>query len=338
MAQILHDRPIDQRRNAAVMMELGTPGEGRITQTISLADKLYIIKENAIYAVQLADVIDPDRTNIALPNVQRKIASEGSQSDIVCRVLLAGRELFNKSYLTPHVDCERGLSICIQVLQDLNAMKELAVTFRHAQEDAVKAKQQKPDGSLFFPAIPDVLVRAETFIQRAEHIAQKLYILCGLFYGQVLENKPKWFDGLSALIHEKYSESDDFSRFSLQVAQFCKFLRNARHCVEHAKPSQYIDVRDFSLLPSGEIRLPTIEVVHPETPEPTIPLGNFMEEVVESVIDLTEQLIVFLCSKHVQNIAGLNVQIGEVSENERGNKKTRFRYVVWFGDQQVRPS
>lgn len=338
MLQNPHHRPIDQRRNAAGMMELGTPEEGGITEMIPLADKLIVIKEYAIYAVQLADEIDPGRTNIEIPNVQQKIASEGSQSDLVCRVLLTGGELLNESYLDPRVDCKRGLLICVQILTELVAMKELAAALQQAQEQAVKAMQKKPDGSLLLPAIPDVLVRAKTFIQRAEHVAQSLYILCVLFYGEELKKKGKWFDGLTALLHEKYGEADDFSRFSVQVAQCCKFLRNTRNCVEHASTSQFIDVRDFDLLPSREIMPPSIKVVHGETPQPIIPVDNFMEQVAQSVLNLTEQLIAFLCSKHVQNIGGLTVQIGEVPEDQRGNKKIRYGYVVWFGDQLVRAS
>jgi hypothetical protein len=339
MAQSPNDRLIDQQRNAALMMELGSPGEGRITEAFPVADKLYTIKENAIYAVQLADAIDPNRTNIAIPNVQQKIASEGSQSEIVCKVLLTGRELFNKSYLTPHVDCERCLFICIQVLQELLAMKELATSLRHVQEEAVKAMGQKPDGSLLLPAIPDLMVRAKTFIQRADHVTQNLYILCVLFFGEELKDKGKLFDGLSTLLREKYGESDNFSRFGLQVAQCCKFLRNTRNCVEHADSLKYIEVKDFSLLLSSvKIMPPTIEIVHQETPEPRIPLVDFMDQVVDGVLNLTEQLIAFLCSKHVHDIPGLEVQVAEVPENQRVNKKTRFGYVVWFGDQIVRTS
>jgi hypothetical protein len=305
---------------------------------IPLADTLYIIKENAIYGTKLADKIDPCRSNIAIPNVQQKVASEGSGSDIVCRILLTGHELFNKSYLVSHVNREECLSICIKVLQDFLAMKELAVGLRHEEEEAIKSMQQKADGSLLLPAIPDVIVQAKTFIQRAAHLAQSLYVLCSLFYREELKREGKWFDGFSALINQKYGEADEFSRFSRHAAQCCKFLKNTRHCIEHEKTFQRIDVRDFSLLPTGEIKPPTIEVVHSETPEPEIPLYNFMEQISESLLNLTELLIAFLCSKNVQNIGGLPVQVGEVPENQRRNTKIRYGYVVWFGDQLVKAS
>jgi hypothetical protein len=153
-----------------------------------------------------------------------------------------------------------------------------------------------------------------------------------------LEAKGRWFDGVSDLIRERYGAADDFAIFSEKAATFCKFLRNARNCVEHEKSHQRIVVNDFTLLASGKIMPPVIEVEHPETPEPVVPLLNFMEQMTESVVNVAETFIAFLCAKHVRSIAGMPVQVGEVPEDQRANKKVRYGYVVWLGSQLVRAS
>ena len=83
---------------------------------------------------------------------------------------------------------------------------------------------------------------------------------------------------------------------------------------------------------------PTIEVLHRETPEPTVPLRNFMEQMTESVVNFAETLMAFLCAKRVKPFAGLPVQVGLIPEEQRASKKVRYGYVVWMGDQLVRAS
>ena len=100
-------------------------------------------------------------------------------------------------------------------------------------------------------AIPDVFVRAKSFIQKAEHATQTLYALCGFFFGNDLKAKGKWFDGVLDLIEERYGATGECA-FAEKGARFCKFLRNARNCVEHQKPHQRIIVNDYNLLASGE--------------------------------------------------------------------------------------
>ena len=330
-------RPIDRSRESAKTMEVGTLEEGAVKEMIPIGSTLYVVKERAIYIIKLADQIDPQRSNANIPDTQQKFASEGYDSDRVCRILLTGRELFNKSYLLPEIDCERGLSICTRLLQEVLAMHEAAISLRETEETAARSIKASR-GNLVLGAIPDIFTRAKSFIHRAEHAAQILYALCGLFYVKDLEVKGRWFDGVTELLREKYGAADDFYEFSAKATKFCKFLRNARHCVEHEKPYQRIVVNDFGLLASGQIMPPTIEVVHAETPEPTVPLLIFMEQMTESVVNVAESLIAFLCAKHVRSVGGLPAQVGEIPEDQRDNKKVRFGYAVWLGDQLVRAS
>ncbi len=330
-------RPIDRRRESGVMMEVGSSEEGAIKEMVPIGKVMYIVKERAIYAIRLADQIDPDRYNMNIPNTQQKFASEGSESDRVSRILLTGRALFNKSYLAPDYDCDTGLSLCLRLLQDVLAMNDAATSLREAQDEAIKSMKESK-GSLLLCSIPNVQSRAKGFIQRAEHAAQTLYTLCGSFFENDLNRKGRWFDGVAELIAENYGEADDFSVFAQRAARFCKFLGNARHCVEHEKSDQQIIVRDYALLPSGEVMPPTIEVVHRETPEPIVPLHNFMEQMTDSVVNVAETLMAFLCAKHVRPFSGLPVQVGLIPEEQRANKKVRYGYVVWMGDQLVRAS
>jgi hypothetical protein len=330
-------RPIDRRREGGKFMDVGTKEDGAIDDMIPIGKTLYIVKERSIYTVRMADDIDPNRTNIDIPDVQQKFSSVGSDSDLVSRVLLTARELFNKSYLTAHINCEQGLMLCVRLQQQILAMHDATTSLVAAEESAFKSIKESR-GGLMLAAIPDIHARVRSFIQSAEHATQSLYALCKLFYGKDLEAKGKWFDGVTELMIDRYGDSDEYVMFSGNAAKFCKFLRNARHCVEHEKPLQQVVIKDFSLLATGQIVPPTIEVVHPATPEPTIPLRNFMEQMTDSISRLTESLIARLCAQHVNAVGPVPVQVGEVPDNQRKNKRVRYGYLAMMGNQIVRAS
>lgn len=62
-------------------MQIGGAEDGRVSAAIDMGNTLYIVKEHAIYAVQMADHVDPERTNVVVPNTQPRIMSMGSQRD-----------------------------------------------------------------------------------------------------------------------------------------------------------------------------------------------------------------------------------------------------------------
>ena len=88
-------RPIDQKRNSGGTSEIGTKEDGAITGSMKIGNRLFFIKEKSIYEFIFADAVDPDRTNFDLPNnIQKIIATQGSDSEIVGRTILTAKRLF----------------------------------------------------------------------------------------------------------------------------------------------------------------------------------------------------------------------------------------------------
>ena len=72
-------------------MEIGTSDDqSAVTGIFPIGDNLYVVKERGIYEVKLADRIDPNRTNIAIPNTQQKVLNYGSEAPVVGRTLQPG--------------------------------------------------------------------------------------------------------------------------------------------------------------------------------------------------------------------------------------------------------
>jgi hypothetical protein len=58
-----------------------------------------------------------------------------------------------------------------------------------------------------------------------------------------------------------------------------------------------------------------------------------MDQVIKQVSKVFEMMIAFLCSKHVRSSSKLAVQVIELQEADRRDKKVRFGYGVQHGGQ-----
>ena len=75
-------------------MQIGTSEDGASSVMIDMDSALYVVKERAIYAIQLADQVDPERTNVFVPNTQQRLLSIGSHDPKVARIFLTAYTMF----------------------------------------------------------------------------------------------------------------------------------------------------------------------------------------------------------------------------------------------------
>jgi hypothetical protein len=333
-------RPIDRLRESAVRIEIGTADDSSsIAAMISIGDVLYIVKENGIYAVKLADSIDPERLNPHIPDTQQCILACGSASELVGRTLLTANSLFKKTYLPPTFNCEQAVMLSLDALKDIATMQEARDAFQlseHAEINAFNNCQQS-QGALVMPAIGNVLEHCKTFSQKADHVSQSLFSIVKLFYGKNVG--AEGFESLAKLVVQKYGEDDSFSRFAKDVAPRLKYIRNVRNCIEHPhSPTIMAIVNDFNLGADGKISPPMIEVHYRKEHYSPVPISLFMADAVEGLSVIFETMLAFLCSKHVQCFGNFQTQVIELPKERRqqDNKHVRFSYGVEI-DGQIAP-
>ncbi|WP_144441538.1 hypothetical protein [Bradyrhizobium sp. CCGE-LA001] len=76
-----------------------------------IGERLHTVKTDSIYRILLADEIDPDRTNINVPNSQQKVLDYGSDSPLVAKTLLTGKQLFEKGFLGPNFESTKVIEL-----------------------------------------------------------------------------------------------------------------------------------------------------------------------------------------------------------------------------------
>ena len=324
--------PIDIKRDSGGMVNIGTPEDGAVGKMVEIDGSLYIIKEKSIYALQTADQIDPDRTNIALPNViPRPVLTEGFDCELVGKTLLTAATLFNKGKFLPTTfEHGRALSLSFEVLKNMIAMRTEAEEFEAAQRKACeRTASASSAGSPHFPSMGDVTNPCRAFMQQAFHAQGSLLAIVRLFYCDI--EKAPW-DILFERVKGHYGESDDFTQFLVHAVPFLKGVMNIRDCLDH-KNIKGVTIKDFAMQLNGKISVPTIEVDFRGTRQPPVTISEFMTYVLTNLMIAFELMIVYLCGKHYEAPAPFPIHIGMPSENRRHWKHVRFYYgSVWDGE------
>jgi len=330
-------RPIDILRDSGKSARIGIDGDdSAISGMIPIGDTLYIIKERGIYAMQLADQIDPQRTNPAIPDIQQRILLVGSNDPIVARTLLTAHTLFDKKFLGPHFDQENGLKLALGLLKDFVALIGMQADLEAAEARAIASwENQKQDpGAFRLPSIGNAKQLCDAFAQKAGHVLNALKGIANLFYGEEL--KSKWIDSLTAIVADRYGGDSPFAQWMKDARPFLLYVLDMRNMIEHPALDKFIKVSDFRLLPARKIDRPSVEIVRPGEESIAYPITMLMKTVTDDLVSVAEVLMAYLCSVNVRPLAGMSIHVVEPPQEQRSNKKQRFYYGYFNGKQIVR--
>lgn len=171
-------------RDSGGSFSLNNPDDGTpIKEMFTLGDGLLFVTEKCTYRLQMADQIDPDRKNPALPhNVQQKLFDHGTGSQLLCNTLLLGKVMFRKEFLK--IDIDRAMQLALDALGELVAIHEAAEDFKTAEQVALEKAVRSPrqSRSLAIPSVGNIRIHCKTFMQKADHFAGTLLKIVRLFY------------------------------------------------------------------------------------------------------------------------------------------------------------
>ena len=274
-------------------------------------------RAKASIAFNLPTKSTPTERIPAIPNIHQRVLAYGADCNLVRQTLMTAARLFRPKLLGQTFAYERAVDLSFEALKDLLVMHEMQVRLAaelEAAEASLKGMTVQ-NRALSVPTIGGVRVAVETFLQKADHAVADLFEIAKLFYPDSVGKR--WFESLFDLAKANYGQDETFTKFLAEALPVLKLVRNARNCVEHAKPDQRVEVFDITLQPSGELRPPALEVVHPETPQPLIVVSDFMAQAVEQIAGIFELMLAFLCGYNVQPFAGLAIQVVRYPPNSR---------------------
>jgi len=322
------------RRDSGGSFKLNNPDDNSpVREMFTLKDGLLLITEKCTYRMQVADQIDPERTNPSLPhNFQQKLFDHGTNSELLCRTFLQSKVLFRKEF--QDIDIEAAMQLAFEALSDCVLMYEAVQTFKAAEEAAInKAKAlEAQSGSLTIPAIGNVRGHCKTFIQKADHFANALHKIVRLFYPEM---RGKNWEDFHQLVHDRYGETDVFSQVTDLCTPFLKLIRNARDCLEHGLSG--VTTSDFMAEPNGMISLPWIEIDFRGGKHDRCQISWFMEQSANSLLDTFGMIITHTCAKSCKPLAGLPMRVGVLDENYQKAWRVKFAYGSDYANGQFVP-
>ena len=331
-------RPIDKLRSGAGSLEVSTPDDNSaISEMISIADRLLVVKGKGIYEIKLADQVDPERTNIGVPNTIQKILPYGAQDSWIGAVVLTGNHLLQSSCLRSDIDGAEAFTVVLEIAEDIAGAHELVEKYCDAEDMAKSSLEPKirKDRSVIVPALGNVETRCNEFLQRSDHALRELFRLVQIFYSDV--GSGGW-EALKTKIDGESKNIDNFPQFLNETVPFLQLIRNARNCVEHPRPEKRLVTADFGVDARNVLLPPTVEIVHPRTPLPSVSVNAFFRQTLENLVRVVELMVVFLCARHVSTIGSFPVQVVEFPQERRHSPHVRYGYGTIIGDEIVRMS
>ncbi len=322
-------------RDSGGAFKLNNPDDGTpIKEMFQLDEGLLMISEKFTYKVRVADQIDPDRKNPALPpNFQQVLFEHGTNSELLCRTLLQAKVLFRKEFQAIEID--RALQLTFDALGDMVSMHENAKTFLSLERAAIEKAKSLPslDASQTIPSVGNIRAYCKTFSQKADHFATGLLRIVRLFYPEM---KNKNWEDFQELVKSKYGEDDSFCKVLEIATPLLRLIRNTRDCLEHTN-LKGVTTKDFEPEPDGTIAPPTIEINFRNISQDRCSISWFMEQVTKRLLDAFEMITVHMCSKSVQPFAGMPMTIGLLPEQFRTAWHVRFAYGAYYEDEQFVP-
>lgn len=318
-------------RDGAFKMNMGNHNNDSTCAIFSFDDNgMLIVSKESIWQIQLADTTDPNRTNPSIPNTKKRLLNYGAESHFVGRTLLQAKELFDEQALESHLDYKKALRLSFDFLNEITSIyeqkqgyfsdiKNISEKFRGTTDE---------DDALDIPQIENLEQKLKKYVQSVDHAIKPVMEIVQIFYPSIKNVDGKKWNIELETEWQKLSDKNP-ADFIKSVNPWIWQVRNIRNAIEHPKPEDCVDIRNFSLTPSGKVTYPAISYANKDTPLQTIAVTDFMEGNFSNLIVFFENLLAYLCNLHARPFAGDKRYVVEIPEDQR-EFHVRFKYqIAW---------
>lgn len=288
----------------------------------------YFVFENRIYRMCDPNEISPEHSDPATPAGLRQVFSVGFSSKIVSRSLLTANSLMNSERFDEAIPRKPIFDLVLSVMDDLLAAEKIQDDFLSAEAHILGTKRPLSDREIQGPSENGLLGIVQQYFTHIEHAVQVAFQLTQLFYG----HKYQLFEGFAEKITIEYGSDDEFAEFAGSLASTMAFIVNASQCIKEPGARQKIVIKTFSLDAVNSLARPTIEVVHSQTPQTEIPLGIFLQAVLDDFVTHFEVLLAHVSDKHIVQQKKYKFTVAKVREGRRDDGTyVRYGYLTDSG-------
>lgn len=320
---------IDQRRESAFSMDIRGDDQSPIFDFLSTAHALYAIKSDGVFKIQLADDIDPDRTNPNIPNLSQQVLSAGSDAPIVATVLLTAKTLFDakNAQVDPFVSELFELSLRLT-----RHLVELDQIISRVAEEIYRKHADFSDKTMApyafsLPSIPGLNAEIHNILTRADKSKDAILDLMRLQFLSTNINS-RDLNHLSAAIRDAVQTEPNLIEVWDGMQHYFMLVRNMRNTSEHPKVGGRIILSDFAMQPDGSVSPPSIEVQHPMTPIRPVPVTEFLTFVAISLLNHAETALAFIKMASLLRDNPFGEIVAALPPEQRRNQHVRFHRTI----------
>lgn len=319
-----NDRPIDRLRNSACQTRV----EGDVGAILAVfphrEERLFFICERGVTSGQMADQIDPERTNPNMPQiVQTQELMYGASTALIQQTLCVAAELFDQTYLPARVSKDDAFALALEAARALAEVED-TITALAATEAQIRRQLMAGEHKRHVvPKTQNLKGRVEGAIGNLREVALLAQRLAYLFYPRATTNIPFSEHLRKAVSNQLAADDPLLPHIEWCLAQIERFF-SYRNALTHGGPGndQQFILRDYEIQPDGALLAPTIEVKHPKDPLPQMDIGQFLQDARESMSFTFETFVVGFCDRNApQNHTGIVFGVTESDRDRRTGTK-----------------
>ena len=299
-----------------------------------IGDQVIAVYENSIYELIFAETIDPKRNISDLPPMFPKLIFEkGANSNIVSKVLLTAKTVFQQCYFQDHINCDKILRLTFEILNEILILYDEVDKYdlKRTKEIENCIARKKQEGTFHLPAIVNLETICKTIYQKADHIEQILMEIIRFFYPNGL-SKQSHFPQFYEVIVSKHDETSEFAKFVQESLWFMKVIRCLRNGLDHRL--DFVKVENFMFEDCGKIACPTVSLNHKDTKLDRIALVEFFKVTKVNLLNIIEITFANLASYNVRKDS-MPWGIKLIPKKDRKNKFVRYSFWLPLGEEGI---
>jgi hypothetical protein len=325
---------IDRKRDAAISLRVGDDTDrSPLKKMIGFAESIYVFRDESVWKIQLADAIDPERTNSNIPNAQQREIDIGLNSELVRRTVIQVDELVKPDALGSDGDRDRVLTLALRSLHALRRLERVREALLAHQISAQKElREDGPSRTLTLPCYPGLNETWSSVLESTETVRKCCREIAFSFFPSCARGET-WLDSFFSLIRERMpASSEGFSGPYDEINQLLALVRWIRNRVEHPKESEFITISDYRLSKDGHVDAPMIKLTGHKKFSGEITLAQMVREFLEGLLYCFESILVLCCLSHLRRDGVFEREIIQRSSEEaKARQLGIFGYAVELG-------
>lgn len=314
-------RSIDAQRDGPGSSSV--PDGKPIIRMFVFDDRLFLMTETSIFRAKMADEIDPERLNAAIPQVvqQEELHYGGSENLVRSTVSITAELLGNGTHLPQGFGLSAGQRLALETAQELAAIRD-EIRFLNSRQKEISGGLENGTWSrAFIPQTPNLKGRAEQAIAHARQAALNIINLAELFYPKARSNL-KWRPTLEAALQKNLAAEDLFLEAFAEIADHLEAMILHRNAAVHPDDTKSVRLWDYELSPQDQIVAPTIEVAHPAWPCVRTDLARYLEVRLDRLMTIYETTLSVFCDRNARQFGPIQTNVVPTD----GNADSRFRW------------